>query len=592
MRIEPSGEEIQALVDGELSPEDAARVRSALVCGGILLLELDECMQMAALAFELREQARELESAVQIEKGRVPVGPSNVIPLKRPIKPRAKTFMAMVASLAMAGAAAMFIFPRRGPSEPVVAVADPASAFAGALAPRRSMAPRLSWPAADRFRPYDTARAGGTGERPAEALSYELLGKVEKLGDPRAMTAAKVLGGDTTQARNQLVLARPSPDASSDRAAIALVEGKPEDALLSASAAVESDPRHIQATWNRALALERLGMPLTAAEAFEAVAARREPGWSQEALERATALRAQFERRKSAWEAANTVGARLVAGAMVNNATLAAYPSLMRRYFYEAVRTAPSADRVKALRPIASTLDARFGGSHLTASIDRIAKSDFRRRAPLAARYAVLARREMKDPVAVQTLLRDLRAARQKDILLGALLHAGPTDWRPDKAQLNEYLALARASTDPWFPLEADVNRAWHVLWARDFPLAVTVLSGAAARCDTDSIDELCLDVFRLLTHAHLQLHRPAQAGRTLERARELARVSANVARDAELLEYAQLVATFRDHVSGDLFALSTAYVDEWSRQSADCADVSKAHEWKATALINQHRHG
>ena len=306
MRHEPSGEEIQALVDGELSPADAARVRSALVCGGSALLELDECMQMAALAFELRDQAIELESAVQIEKGRMPVGASNVIPLRRPIKPRPKTFMAVVASLAMAVAAATLIVGTNRGREPVVAVADPASAFADTLSPRRSMAARLSWPAADRFRPYDTARAGGTGERPAEALPFELLGKVEKLGDPRAMTAARVLRGDTTEARNQLVLARPSPDASSDRAAIALVEGKPEDALLAASAAVESDPRHIQATWNRALALDRLGMPLTAAEAFEAVAARREPGWSEEATERATALRAQFERRKSAWEAANT----------------------------------------------------------------------------------------------------------------------------------------------------------------------------------------------------------------------------------------------------------------------------------------------
>ncbi len=320
------------------------------------------------------------------------------------------------------------------------------------------MAARLAWPGADRYRPYDTARAGETGERSAETLSFELLGRVEKLGDPRTMTAARVLRGDTTQARRELVLDRRTPDADSDRAAIALVEGKPEDALLAAAAAVESDPQHVQATWNRALALERLGMPLTAAEAFEAVAGRGEPGWSQEASERATALRAQFQRRRSAWEAANAAGAQLVAGGLVDDATLTAYPSLMRRYLYEAVRTAESAERMKALRPIAATLDSHFGGSHLTGYADRIARSDFRRRAPLAARYAVLARREMKDPAAVQALLRDLRAGRQEDILLGALLHAGPSDWRPNKEQLDEYLALARATHDPWLQLEAEVN--------------------------------------------------------------------------------------------------------------------------------------
>ena len=262
----------------------------------------------------------------------------------------------------------------------------------------------------------------------------------------------------------------------------------------------------------------------------------------------------------------------------------------MRRYFYEAVRTAASAERVKSLRPMAATLDARAGGSHLTDHVDHIARSDFRRRAPLAARYAVLARREMKDPAAVQTLLRDLRAAGQKDMLLGALLHAGPTDWRPDKAQLDEYLALARASTDPWFPLEADVNRAWHVLWEQDFSLAQTLLSRAAARCDTDAIDELCLDVFRLLTHSYLQLHRAAPASRTLDRARELARISGNVSRDSNLLWYASMVVTYRDHVSTNLMDLAIAYLDESARASTNCVDMIKAHEWKATVLINQRR--
>jgi hypothetical protein len=590
VRIEPSGEEIQALIDGELSQEDAARVRSALACSGHALLELDECMQMAALAFELRQQAREQESAVPIDKGRRLAGPSNVIPMQHRIRRQPKTLMAVVASLAMAGAAAMWIFRPADPSGPVLAVADPARAFAAALSPRRAMAPRLSWPGADHHRPYDTARAGGTGERPAETLSFELLASVEKLDDPRAMAAARILRGDTAEARNQLVLAKRSPDADSDRAAIALVEGKAEDALLAASAAVESDPRHVQATWNRALALERLGMPLTAAEAFKAVAARREPGWSQEASDRATALRAQFQRRKSAWEAAGTAGTQLVAGDMVDDATLAAYPSLMRRFFYDAVRTAGSADRVKALRPIAATLDARFGGSHLTAYLDRIAKSDFRRRAPLAARYAVLARRELKDPAAVQDLVKDLRAAGQKDMLLGALLHASPTDWRPNKEQLNEYLALARATDDPWFQLEAEINRGWHALWVPDIPLAQTVLDGAAARCDTDTFDELCLDVFRLLTHAYLKLHRAAPASRALDRARELGRVSGNVSVDADLLWYAHLVITYRDHVSANLVELAIAYLDESNRESTECADVVRARDWKASALINQRR--
>ncbi len=609
---QPSAEEIQALIDGELSPDDAARVRSVLACSPDAMIELDECMQMAALAFVLRTEARELESALQIERGRSPVGASSVIPILRPMR-RPKTLMAMVASLAMAAAAAVFVLHHHssGPGdEPVVAAADPASAFTAALSPRRPMAPRLSWAAADRYRPYDTARAGGTGERPAETLSFELLGRVEKLGDARAITAAQVLRGDTTQARNQLVLAKPSPDADSDRAAISLVDGKPEDALLAASAAIESHPGHVQATWNRALALERLGMPLTAADAFEAVAARREPGWSQEAAERATALRAQFQRRKSAWEAANAAGAQLVAGgppprpistvgvmgraragSIVEDGNVAAYPSLMRRYLYEAVRTADSAARVKALRPLAATLDARFGGSHLTDYIDRIAKSDFRRRAPLAARYAALARREMKDPAAVQDLLRDLRAARQKDILLGALVHAGNNPDRPEEAELDEYLALAKGTGDPWFALEAADHRAWFVLLRDEVLRAQTLLGAAEKLCNgAEAIDYLCGDVFRLATHAFQDMHRPDAARRTLDRALDIARSAGNVAQETQLLWYAHWIAALRGETSSTLMPVSWAYLDEFTRQSDDCGDARDAREWKAMELINRNR--
>lgn len=146
--------------------------------------------------------------------------------------------------------------------------------------------------------------------------------------------------------------------------------GKPEDAVLAAAAALASNPGHVQATWNRALALDRLGMPLTAAEAFAAVAALGETGWSQEASDCAAALRSRVERRNAAGKAAREAGARLVAGGMVDDHTVAAYPGLVRLYFHDAVRAASSAERMRALRPLAAALDAHQGGEHLTAYVD------------------------------------------------------------------------------------------------------------------------------------------------------------------------------------------------------------------------------
>jgi hypothetical protein len=240
---------------------------------------------------------------------------------------------------------------------------------------------------------------------------------------------------------------------------------------------------------------------------------------------------------------------------------------------------------------MAEKLDAHFGGSHLTGYADRIARSDFGRRAPLAARYAVLAHRQMKDGAAVQDLLRDLRAARLTDILLGALVHAGNNPDRPEESELHEYLALARATRDPWFELEAPANLAWNALWKDDVAVAQAALSGPKALCEgAATIGEPCLEVFRLLTHTYLKLHRPGAAQRTLVRAQDLARVEGNAMRETDLLNYSHMIATMRDDTSGGLMPLAIAYVDEWSAESDSCADAHEAQAWKAMALINHQR--
>ena len=596
---EPSAEDIQALVDGELSPDDATRVRAALARSPRARAELDECLQLAALAHALRATASDAHrwAELAVEPTADSAAP-DVIPIRRaPRRPRTRTVVLAVVTSLLSAAAVLAFWGGGGRHDSRGLVASAESAFAGALSPRRGIEPRLSWQPADRWRPYDTARAAG--EHPAETFSFDLLARIEKLRDPRAMTAARVLANslqDAPALGNGPQVAPPLPthhsaDADSDRATIALVAHRPEEALLAAAAALESDPHHVQATWNRALALERLGMPLTAAEAFEAVASRKEPGWSQEASERAAGLRAQLARRQAAWKNASAAGERMVAGGPPDDATAAAYPGLMRLYFYDAVRAAASADRVRALRPLAAALDARSQGHDLAAYVDRIARVDFRRRGPLAARYAELARGGITDPGAVEALLAALRAAHQDDMLLGALLHSSPTGWRPDRERLGEYVALAQATRDPWFELESAANRAWTALQTEDSATAQTVLAAVAPRCEAaGAMDYLCMDIYRLLTHVYILLHRPDAARSALDRSRKLARSSGNVTRETELLYYSYQVAAFTDDTSASLIDLSTAYLDEWSRESDDCADQHMARQWKAITLINRNR--
>src|SRR5437016_3333695 len=74
--------------------------------------------------------------------------------------------------------------------------------------------------------------------------------------------------------------APPSPDVASDRALVQRTSGQLSDALITLDGVLETAPRHAQALWNRALVLRDLGLPLSAAAAFDAVAALNEPGWS------------------------------------------------------------------------------------------------------------------------------------------------------------------------------------------------------------------------------------------------------------------------------------------------------------------------
>jgi len=553
----PLGEDIEALVAGELSQEDADRVIARIATDPEAAAELDEALQMRAIGNELGA------SEGQLARRR-----------------RTRTIIGF-ASLAVAAAAALVLYLGRREPKPD----DLADRVFASLAPHRQLEPRLSWPAADRYRPYDPPRAATT--RP-ETLSFELLAEVEKAGDARALPAAQLLTGNIDAASAALDKAADTADTLADRAAVALIHHDAERALVAAAAAIDRTPTHPQARWNRALALQALGLDRSAAAAFDDIAAAHEPGWSDEAKTQAAALHAQRKRRDEAWAKAQELGNAMVGGGPIPMDQVAVYPGLMQLYFYDAVRTAPSPARVKELLPLADALDAVSGGDVLHRYAERIAATPFDKRSALTARYAALVAGTL-DASGASALVRDIRVAHLDDILVGALLMSGPGH-QLVATDLDEYVRLASEMHDPWFDLLAIEQRAQVELNRGDASAAETTLREGATRCEAGAIPYRCMKIWRWLTDAYTTLHRPAASAKSLERARRAAAsASPHIADD--LLYLASIEADERDDTAGRWTALASAYVGELDRAGPEhCEAATIAREAEAMTLINHNQ--
>src|SRR5262249_24516321 len=104
-------------------------------------------------------------------------------------------------------------------------------------------------------------------------------------------------------------------------------------ALTHAARALTLAPGHVQALWNRALALRDIGLVRSAAVTFDQVARHGERGWSDEALKRAIALRAAWQNRERMRQTAELAGRALVDHGTAPAPELArAWPELMQHY--------------------------------------------------------------------------------------------------------------------------------------------------------------------------------------------------------------------------------------------------------------------
>jgi cellulose synthase operon protein C len=551
-------DQVHTFVDGELNASQAAQFRDHLTgCA-----RCQEALRDALLMASLEEQID--DRSVLLEVG-------------SPTAAHRRWRVVAVAAVPLLAAAALLVFWLVGDREPAVAVDE---RFRQALAPTRSIEGRSSYAGADGYRQYSVMRE--PDER-VEEIPLDLVQMLEARGELRGVAAAHLLMGARALAERKLERAPESASTYSDRALLEL-DRAPERALLFATRALRLAPEHPQARWNRALALEKLGLWRMAADAFEQVARLGEPGWSAEATRRASQLETMADAIRGTWRDGLQAKERLILhGELPANDQIRATPGLMRLALYDAVRAAPSPERVLALRPLAEALDAHYGGAVLTRYVDRLAGSYPAGRAPLARLYAELAT-SAKASVPEQYIERAL-AAGQNDIALGALLFMGV-----DATTIEQYRALALAAGDPWFELLAEETHAELLLEQRDDASAIARLSEALERCEALRLEYRCVRLENLLARAHTELHSIAAARRHLasgwlrvRRTRQWSYLMRFLYRWADL-------AVKSDDSLGSQYDLAAAYLGEALLWWPDCANRQYAAKQLATVLMNQNR--
>ena len=570
------GDQLAPYVDGELEAATAEAFALHLADCAICRAALHDALQLAALEARAQRGAPARQAAPRPSRDRV-----------RRWNQRSK-LAAAGAVIALAAAAVVVVGLRGGGG---VALAPVAPAVL-ATAETRSIEGRVSYAAADRYRRYSVVRAAGPAA-PSDAISLDTLARLEQRGDLHGVAAGYLLLGDPARATAYLERAPASADVAADRGFVLLATGHPAEALIALDGVLERVPRHPQALWNRALALRDLGLVRLAAAAFEtAAAAAGDPGWADEARARAKALADEAAARSGRLDRLVAAGPRLATVPDGVPAELAReVPGTTRLYFYDAVRAAATADAVRALAPLARTLDAVAGDHVLAAYVDRTARADFTRRGPLATRYAALVAGAQLDDAATRGLLAQLRAAGQADILLGALIWTGPGR-NVAPALLAEYRRLADAAADPWFAMLATEQEARAAI-DRGQPEAVELPVRAALQtCRTLKLEFRCIRLALVLGESYLAVLRLVDARRVLGDGSAMVERSGEWFLEQAFLSQRADLEMLADDVSASTLPLARAYLGELELRDPRCTTQIWSREQLAILMINREQLG
>lgn len=520
-------EHAERFADGELAPEAAEAFRDHLLDCDRCKAELGNLLQLKMMA------ARHAER----EPAFVPA-PSRAF--------FSRWSVAAAVGAACAALLAVGVYVRSGRSK-----LDPWLA----REPERRLEMRLALAAADQHRPLAARKMGQAGS-PGSKLSLEALSELERNDDAAGLAAAFLARNDPSlveQAEAALAPLPGTPRNETLRATALLMKGKPAEALRRLELALEQEPAFAPALWNKALALRDLDLLEPAALLFRQLAQQGEPGWSEEARQRAEALSTTEQARIQRWKAVLSAGLALSKrGTVPSSEILAERSPILRLHFYDAVRTRTTPEQVRALLPLARELDQQAGGGDVLARyVERVASHDFTRRAPWAEAYTKL-REGALPPEQTQALITELLGSQEDDLLMGALVYA-----KAVARHLEAFEARAEASQDPWFRLLAAQERAAALAAKGQHEEARQTLLGANALCAATPIEYRC-QLLRLdLSKLESKLLRLDEAWESGQQAWRQARASNN--RDKEELALGNLAQLARLRNDGPLARASFA---------------------------------
>jgi cellulose synthase operon protein C len=575
----PELERTHALADGELNAVEADAARAHLATCKECQAELDDVMQLDALPAPRAASDARVISLAWYRRRSITIGTLGVV------------------VLAAAGVAFVW-WKRPMPAPPTTKLA---------LATNRALEPRLAWRDASAYRPYDVPR--GSRDTPHEEIPLAVLGDIERSGDLHGVGALALLDGERKQAASYLDRAGDGADVIDDRAALALVDGHADRALALCDDVLARAPDDPVAHWNRGLALRDLGLTSGAAAEFRVVATRNEPGWSDEARRRADALDAEANTLAQRFARLNHASVALATGSLEMSADDArAEPGYARGILYDAIRSAPSRERLAALEPLADAIDA---ADHDTALHDAIARASAALHPELAKRYgeliaALSVQSRLTQPTghevplptgAARTQLFDsLRAAHADDLLVGLLVKLSTDRATVDDRELAELVKLTAASPDPWMQLFGVQQQAQVALRRDDLIGAEAVLLRGRERCIQGAPALRCIIIGKLLGQLYLQWERVPEARATLLDAFARARRAGESFLQTGLIQLLANLAVVDSDAEGTHLSLVRAYTDEMLRRFPDGADDWKCQTaafgrmLRANVLVNQLR--
>jgi hypothetical protein len=570
-------DDLTDFVAGELEPERAALFRSHLATCEQCRAALVDALQLHARLVEL--PAVEVVSpaqhaaapAPQIEGADVGVGSAvpravrpGLGPRPRPRWNRAQWGGAVLA--ATAAAAGLVVYFTRPPAR------DP---FEGVVESRYDV--RFAYAGVAKHRPARDVNRGAGGSS-VDPFSHDDLARLEA-NDPYGLAIAEAYNGKPLPAvAGQLSHLAQTPEVRNDRAAVDLLLGdsaaeRRTDSLEPVleelgRLATRDDIAGRAASWNYALALGRLELPLSAARAFRAIAAQNEPGWSADARQRAD----RFDRQamdRAKWERAKTEGQKLLQSLTPIPAELVRQvPSIARAYFYKAVRVAPDRDHVLALRPMAAELDNIAGGSLLSDYVERVARLDFARRAPLARAYAQLLADKKLTPSDTAALSSDTPASDVVDIVMGAM-----SELNVIPEHIDAYRRMADATNDPWFHLILLRNAALAERKSGREGRAEAILSEGSQQC-TEAVAVSCLWLIDEQVRLYKAQYRLDIADGTARRGAQLARSTGDWGWLFNFLQHVADVARLNSSIetarvyANELVLMSGNQSDEYHREA------------------------